>query len=50
MTLSQFALGAGALTFAFFGVWLLLNPRALKGVGIVVDNAAARTEIRAMYG
>ena len=50
MTLDVLALWIGAIGFAFFGLWLLLRPRALAGVGIPADNANARAEIRAMYG
>lgn len=39
-----------ALITAGFGVWLLINPMALAGVGIPADSPIARVEIRAMYG
>lgn len=50
MTLDLVALWLGALSFAFFGLWLLVRPGALSGVGINADNPDARTELRAMYG
>jgi hypothetical protein len=50
MTLDLIALWLGALSFAFFGVWLLVRPQALRGVGVVAENADGRAELRAMYG
>lgn len=50
MTLDLIALWLGALTFAFFGVWLLIRPNALRGVGVVAENADGRAELRAAYG
>jgi hypothetical protein len=50
MTLDLIALWLGALSFAFFGVWLLVRPTALRGVGVVAENADGRAELRAMYG
>ena len=50
MTLDLIALWLGMLSFAFFGVWLLLRPNALRGVGVVAENADGRAELRAMYG
>ena|SRR5688500_11724371 len=50
MTLDLIALWLGMLSFAFFGVWLLVRPGALRGVGVVAENADGRAELRAMYG
>jgi hypothetical protein len=50
MTLDLIALWLGALSFAFFGVWLLVRPTALRGVGVVAENSDGRAELRAMYG
>ena len=50
MTLDLIALWLGALGFAFFGVWLLVRPNALRGVGVVAESADGRAELRAMYG
>jgi hypothetical protein len=50
MTLDLIALWLGTLTFAFFGVWLLLRPNALRGVGVVAESPDGRAELRAMYG
>lgn len=50
MSLDLVALWLGTLTFAFFGLWLILKPSALRGVGVVAENADGRAELRAMYG
>jgi hypothetical protein len=50
MSLDLIALWLGALSFAFFGVWLLVRPSALRAVGVVAENADGRAELRAMYG
>jgi hypothetical protein len=50
MTLDLIALWVGALSFAFFGVWLLVRPNALRAVGVIAENADGRAELRAMYG
>ena len=50
MRLTEFALGLGAIAFAYFGIMLLVNPHAMRRVGLVADHPDARTEIRAMYG
>lgn len=50
MDLTTIALGVGAITFAIFGLWLLVRPRAMVAVDIPADTGNARAEIRAMYG
>jgi hypothetical protein len=50
MTLDLIALWLGTLSFAFFGVWLLLRPNALRRVGVVAESPDGRAELRAMYG
>ena len=50
MRFTEFALGLGALAFAFFGFMLLANPQRMGTVGIIADNPDSRAEIRAMYG
>lgn len=50
MSLDLIALWLGTLTFTFFGLWLILKPGALRGVGVVAENADGRAELRAMYG
>lgn len=39
-----------ALIFTGFGVWFLIKPTALAGIGIEATGASARTDIRATYG
>tara|TARA_B100000959_G_scaffold278999_1_gene338396 strand:- start:298 stop:681 length:384 start_codon:yes stop_codon:yes gene_type:complete len=39
-----------ALIFTGFGVWFLIKPTALQGIGIEATSASARTDIRATYG
>ena len=39
-----------ALIIAGFGVWLLVKPEALGGIGINLDGPSARIDIRATYG
>ena len=39
-----------AVIFAGFGVWFLIKPAALGGIGIEVNGPSARTDIRATYG
>jgi len=39
-----------ALIFTGFGVWFLIKPTALAGIGIEVTRPSARTDIRATYG
>jgi len=42
---------ADALIFGAFGAWFLVAPAAaLSAVGIMLNDAAALTEARAMYG
>lgn len=50
MSLDLIALWLGTLTFTFFGFWLILKPAALRGVGVMAENADGRVELRAMYG
>lgn len=50
MDLTSIALGIGAISFAVFGIWLMVRPRALAAVDIAADTGNARAEIRAMYG
>jgi hypothetical protein len=40
----------GAISFAAFGLWLFVEPTGLASMGVVVDTANGRTEIRAFYG
>ena len=46
----RIVLALGGLSFAAFGVWLMVAPRALAGVGLSADSPNARAEVRAMYG
>jgi len=39
-----------ALIFTGLGVWFLITPTALAGIGIEATSASARTDIRATYG
>jgi len=39
-----------ALIFAGFGLWLIIRPEALAGIGIELTGASARTDVRATYG
>ena len=39
-----------ALIFTGFGVWFLIKPAALAGIGIELTGPSARTDIRATYG
>ncbi len=39
-----------ALIFTGFGVWFLVKPGALAGIGIELSGQSARTDIRATYG
>ena len=50
MSLDFIALWLGALSFAFFGVWLMLRPGALQRVGVAANSPDGRAELRAMYG
>jgi hypothetical protein len=50
MSLDIIALWLGFLTLTFFGLWLIVKPAALRGVGVVAENADGRAELRAMYG
>ena len=50
MDLTTLAIGIGAISFAVFGLWLLIRPRALAAVELLPDTGSARAEIRAMYG
>lgn len=43
-------LGAGSLSLLGFGLATLLAPELLEATGLGVDNAGARTEVRAFYG
>ena len=46
----QLLLLIAALAFAGFGVWFLIAPTALSGIGVEATSASARTDIRATYG
>lgn len=50
MPFDLIALWLGTLSFAVFGVWLLARPVALRGIGVIAENADGRAELRAMYG
>jgi hypothetical protein len=39
-----------ALAWFGFGVWLFLAPESLEGVGLLVDGALGRVEVRGFYG
>lgn len=39
-----------AVLFTGFGVWFLVAPQGLEGIGIFADGGSARTDIRATYG
>ena len=39
-----------ALIFLGFGVWFIIKPTALAGIGIEATSPSARTDIRATYG
>ena len=39
-----------AAAWAGFGLWLLMDPTGLGGVGLVVDSPLARIEVRGFYG
>jgi hypothetical protein len=46
----QILIVIAALIFSGFGVWFLIKPGALAGIGIEVTGPSARTDIRATYG
>jgi hypothetical protein len=46
----QILIVIAALIFTGFGVWFLIKPGALAGIGIEVTGPSARTDIRATYG
>ena len=46
----QILIIVAALIFTGFGVWFLIKPDALSGVGIELTGSEARTDIRATYG
>ena len=51
MNFPRIVLLLGSLGFALFGLWGLIDPRAmLKGVGVQAANATGAVELRAMYG
>ena len=50
MILARFSLIAVAIAFLFFGVWLVVRPEDVAGLGIVLPSETAQVEIRAMYG
>ena len=39
-----------ALIFLGFGVWFIIKPTVLAGIGIEATSPSARTDIRATYG
>ena len=48
--MSRLALALGALGFVGFGAVLLVAPALLDVVGLDVRGAAARSDVRAVYG
>ncbi len=46
----QILIVIAALIFTGFGVWFLIKPGALAGIGIELNGQSARTDIRATYG
>ena len=50
MNFARFILAGSALAWAGFGLLFFVSPENLDGVGLVVDNAVARAEVRAFYG
>jgi hypothetical protein len=48
--LARISLGLVTLVFLGFGVLFLLRPEAIDSMGIVLESATARTEIRGFYG
>ena len=46
----QILIVIAALIFTGFGVWFLIKPGALAGIGIELSGRSARTDIRATYG
>lgn len=50
MALARAVLVLAVLAFAGFGIMLLIWPERLAGVGLQVDTALARIEVRGFYG
>jgi len=46
----QIILALGGASFAAFGIWLMITPRALAAVDLNPLSPNARAEVRAMYG
>ena len=49
-SVDQLLILLAALIFAGFGIWFLIRPGALAGIGIEVTSPSARIDIRATYG
>jgi hypothetical protein len=47
---AEIVLALGALSFAGFGIWLLIAPGALAAVDVRAESPNGRVELRAMYG
>lgn len=50
MRLARASVGLTALVYAGFGAVMLVAPEVLGAVGIELRSAAARTEVRSIYG
>jgi len=44
-----FLIGSG-LAWCGFGVWLWLFPETINGVGLTLEGATGKVEVRAVYG
>ena len=49
-SVDQLLILLAALIFAGFGIWFLIRPDALSGIGIEVTGPSARIDVRATYG
>lgn len=50
MQLARISLMLTAIAFGGFGLWLLLQPEGITGLGVELTRPVARAEIRAFYG
>jgi hypothetical protein len=50
MRLARISLGLTAIVFGGFGLWLLLQPEGITGLGVELTGPVARAEIRGFYG
>ncbi|WP_169978211.1 DUF4345 family protein [Tautonia rosea] len=50
MRLARISLWLTAIAFGGFGLWLLIQPEGITGLGVELTHPVARAEIRAFYG